>query len=118
MPVTGVHALLYTPEADELRRLLGAAFGWSYVDAGEGWLIYALPPAEIAVHPAESPRQELSLMCDDLGSTMAELRAKGVSFRGEPAEQRWGTSVPMVLPGGIEMLLYQPRHPTAAHDSA
>jgi len=118
MPVTGVHALLYTPKADELRRLLGAAFGWSHVDAGEGWLIYALPPAEVGVHPADSPRQELSLMCDDLGATMAELRGRGVSFHGEPEEQRWGTSVTMVLPGGIEMLLYQPRHPTAAHDSA
>jgi len=114
MPVTGVHALLYTPEADELRRLLGDAFGWSHVDAGEGWLIYALPPAELGVHPGETPRHELSLICDDLEATMAELRERGVGFHGEPEEQRWGTAVTMVLPGGVEMLLYQPRHPTAA----
>jgi len=113
MTVTGVHALLYTREPDALRRVLSDAFGWSHVDAGEGWLIYALPPAELGVHPADGPRQELSLMCDDLSVTMADLGTRGVTFRGEPEEQRWGTAVTMILPGDLEMLLYQPRHPTA-----
>jgi len=113
MSVTGVHALIYTPEADDLRRLLTDGFGLSHVDAGEGWLIYALPPAELGVHPGSEPRYELSLMCDDIASTIAELREKGVSFNGEPEERGWGVAVTMTLPGGVEMLLYQPRHPTA-----
>jgi hypothetical protein len=113
MTVTGVHALVYTPEADALRKVLGDAFGWSHVDAGEGWLIYALPPAELGVHPGDRPGHELSLMCDDLAGTMAELRTRGVSFRGDPDDRGWGIVVTMILPGGVEMLLYEPRHPTA-----
>ena len=113
MTVTAVHALLYTPQAEELRALVADAFGWSHVDAGGGWPIYALPPAELAVHPADSPRHELSLMCDDLSATIAELRARRITFLGEPEERSWGTAVTMQLPGGVEMLLYQPRHPTA-----
>ena len=113
MSLTGLHALIYTPAADGLRALLSDAFGFPHVDAGEGWLIYALPPAELGVHPGAEPRYELSLMCDDITSTMTDLLAKGVEFRGQPEERRWGTAVTMSLPGGVEMLLYQPRHPTA-----
>ncbi|MFL5865014.1 MAG: extradiol dioxygenase [Solirubrobacteraceae bacterium] len=113
MSVTGLHALIYTPAADDLRTLLSDAFGLSHIDAGEGWLIYALPPAELGVHPGSEPRYDLSLMCDDITSTMTELRAKGVRFNGEPEERGWGAAVTMILPGGVEMLLYQPRHPTA-----
>jgi hypothetical protein len=72
-----------------------------------------LPPAELGVHPAEKPSHELSLMCDDLDATVAELRAKGIEFRGEPENQGFGTVMTMVLPGGVEMMLYQPRHATA-----
>jgi hypothetical protein len=113
MSVTGVHALIYTPEAGDLRALLTDAFGLSHIDAGEGWLIYALPPAELGVHPGPVPRHELSLMCDELTSTMNDLQTKGVRFDGEPEERDWGTAVTMILPGGVEMLLYEPRHPTA-----
>ncbi len=113
MAITGVHALLYSPEADALRDVLDSAFGWSHVDAGGGWLIFALPPAEVGVHPGDAPRHELSLMCDDITATMAELRGKGISFKGEPETQPWGVTVTMVLPGDLEMMLYQPRHPTA-----
>jgi glyoxalase/bleomycin resistance protein/dioxygenase superfamily protein len=113
MGVTGLHALIYTPAADDLRTLLSDAFGFSHVDAGEGWLIFALPPAELGVHPGPDPRYELSLTCDDITSTMSDLRAKGVRFDGEPEERGWGTAVTMILPGEVEMLLYQPRHPTA-----
>jgi len=117
--ITGAHVLLYTSEPEALRAVLGDVFGWSHVDAGGGWLIFALPPAEIAVHPGEGPnfdagmRHELSLMCDDLDATVAELRAKGIEVRGEPQQQGWGTVVTLVLPGGVDVLLYQPRHTTA-----
>ena len=111
--ITGAHILLYTPEAEVLRGVLRDVMGWSYVDAHDGWLIFALPPAELAVHPGDSPRHELSLMCDDIHATVAELREKGVEFRGEPEAAGFGIQVTMVLPGGVEVMLYRPRHATA-----
>jgi hypothetical protein len=113
MPVIGVHALVYSREAEGLRQVFSEAFAWSHVDAGGGWPIYALPAAELGVHPSDQPRYELSLVCDEIGETVSELCARGVEFRGEPAERGWGTAVTMILPGGVEMLLYQPHHPTA-----
>ena len=114
MAITGAHALFHTPEPDALRQLLGDAFGWSNIDVGDGWLIFALPPGEIAVHPSDHPRHELSFFCDDLTSTIAELSAKGVEFRGEPIDEGYGVVITMVLPGGVEVLLYEPRHQTIA----
>jgi Glyoxalase/Bleomycin resistance protein/Dioxygenase superfamily len=113
MAVTGVHALIYTPEVDALRRVLTAALGWSHVDAGQGWLIFALPPAELGIHPDNEPHHELSLMCDDLATTIDELSTAGVTFRGEPEDRGWGITTTMVLPGGVDVVLYEPRHPTA-----
>jgi hypothetical protein len=113
MGVTGVHTLIYSPEADALRSALAEATGWAHVDAGQGWLIFALPPAELAVHPGDEPRHEIALMCDDITSTIAELKEKGISFRGEPEQLRWGVVTTMVLPGGVDVMLYEPRHPTA-----
>ena len=86
---------------------------------GDGWLIFALPPAELGVHPAEGPtfesgaRHQLTLMCDDIGVTVEELRAKGIDVRGEPADEGFGLTVMLNLPGGVEVLLYEPRHPVA-----
>ena len=113
MAITGVHTLLYSPQADELRQVLADVFDWHHVDDGQGWLIFALPPAEMGVHPGEATSHEISLMCDDLDTTIDELRAKGVTFRGDPVDEGWGMVITMVLPGGVEMLLYQPRHQTA-----
>jgi hypothetical protein len=111
--ITGAHFVLYTPEADALRTVLGQTLGWRSVDAGDGWLIFALPPAELGVHPSEQPHQELTLMCDDIEATSAQLRDKGIEVRGEPQDQGWGITTTLVLPGGVEVLLYEPRHPTA-----
>ena len=111
--ITGAHVLLYTPEAEALRGVLRDVMGWKHVDAGDGWLIFALPPAELGVHPGDSPRHELSLMCDDIHATVAELREKGIEIRGEPQNAGFGTQVTMVLPGGVEVMLYEPRHATA-----
>ncbi len=113
MPVIGAHLLLYTPAPDELRRVLSEAFGWRSVDAGEGWLIFAAPPAELGVHPADRPRHELTLMCDDLEATVAELAARGITFAGEVQDAEFGTVATMMLPGEVPVLLYEPRHPTA-----
>jgi catechol 2,3-dioxygenase-like lactoylglutathione lyase family enzyme len=112
MAITGTHALLYTSEPEALRACLRDVFGWKHVDAHDGWLIFALPPAELGVHPADQPAHELSFMCDDITATMAELRDKGIVFEGEPESQGFGVVVTMVLPGDVKVLLYQPRHPT------
>jgi hypothetical protein len=119
MAITGVHALLYTSEPEAVRAVLRDVFGWRHVDDGGGWLIFALPPAELGVHPAEGPtheagtRHQLSLMCDDITSTIDELRAKGVVVRGEPENEGWGITTTIVLPGDLEVMLYQPLHTTA-----
>jgi catechol 2,3-dioxygenase-like lactoylglutathione lyase family enzyme len=111
MGIVGAHVLLYTPEADAARALLRDALGGEHVDAGDGWLIFALPPAEIGVHPSDGEtRHELSLMCDGIHATTAELRAKGIEIRGEPEDRGFGVATTIVLPGGVEILLYEPRH--------
>jgi len=120
MPITGVHALLYTTEPEALRAVLRDVFRWEHVDAGEGWLIFRLPPAELGVHPAEGPtwesgvRQQITFMCDDIAATIAELQGKGVTVRGEPEDEGWGVTTTLDLPGGVEVMLYEPRHPVAA----
>lgn len=113
MAITGVHALFYSAAPDALRATLRDVLGWENVDIGGGWLIFRLPPAELGVHPGDSPHHELSFMCDDLDATIAELRAKGIEFRGDVEERRFGRAVAMILPGDVEVLLYQPTHPTA-----
>jgi hypothetical protein len=112
MAIIGAHALLYSSEPEELRRVLRDVLGWKHVDSGEGWLIFALPPAELGVHPGERPMHELSLMCDDLDATVADLREKGITFKGEPTDQGYGIVITMVLPGDVDVLLYEPRHAT------
>jgi hypothetical protein len=119
MAIIGTHMLLYSAEAEALRSMLSAAFGFESVDAGGGWLIFGLPPAELGVHPGEGPnfesgmRHEISFMCDDIHATVADLRAKGVQIDGEPEDRRYGIIVTMTLPGGVKVLLYEPRHPLA-----
>jgi hypothetical protein len=116
MPIIGAHVLLYTPEAEALRATFRDVFGFKHVDAGEGWLIFRLPPAELGVHPAEGPTYEsgvrhlFSLMCDDIHATVAELRSKGIDIPGEPIDEGYGITVTMNLPGGVEVMLYEPRH--------
>jgi catechol 2,3-dioxygenase-like lactoylglutathione lyase family enzyme len=116
MAIIGAHTLLYTPEPEALRAMLRDVFGFRHVDDGDGWLIFALPPAELGVHPAEGPtfesgtRHQVSFMCDDIGATIAELRAKGVEVVGEPEDEGYGITVTLRLPGGVEVMLYEPRH--------
>lgn len=124
MAITGTHMLLYTSEPEALRATLRDVFGWPHVDAGDGWLIFALPPAEIGVHPAEGPtwesgvRHQITLMCDDVHATARDLRAKGIEVQGEPEDEGWGISVMLGLPGGVRVQLYEPRHPIAAKTTA
>ena len=119
MAIVGTHMLLYTSEPGALRAMLRDAFGFTHVDAGDGWLIFKLPPSEVGVHPAEGAdgesglRHQITFMCDDIKRTTADLRAKGVDVDGEPQDQGWGITTMLNLPGGCRVMLYQPRHPVA-----
>lgn len=110
--IFGAHLVLYSVDAEADRAFLSYVLGFDPVDAGGGWLIFALPPAEAAVHPADAPAAELYLMCDDLETEMRALAGRGVACA--PVEEaRWGTITKIALPGGAEVGLYQPKHPTA-----
>ena len=110
--ITGVHAIVFSEDAEALRSFFADVLGFPSVDAGGGWLIFGLPPAEVAAHPAEqSGRQELYLMCDDVERTVSELQAKGVEFTGPISDEGFGLMTAMRLPGGGELGLYEPRHP-------
>ena len=106
----GAHVVLYSSDAAADRAFLRDVLGLPHVDAGDGWLIFALPPAEIAVHPAEaSGKHELYLMCEDVEALVRELGAKGVRC-SEITDQGWGVVTAVTLPGGSELGIYQPRH--------
>jgi catechol 2,3-dioxygenase-like lactoylglutathione lyase family enzyme len=112
--INGAHVVIYSrdPEAD--RAFFRDTLGYHHVDAGHGWLIFKLPPAELAVHPTEGETpHELFLMCDDVAATMADLVAKGVEFTIPVTEERWGLRTALRLPGGGGVGLYEPRHPVA-----
>ena len=119
MAVVGAHMLLYTTEPEALRAVLRDVFKFKHVDAGDGWLIFKLPPAELGVHPAEGPnyqsgmRHQITFMCDDIKATLEELRGKGITASGEPEDEGWGITAMLTLPGGVEVMLYEPRHPVA-----
>ena len=111
--IFGAHIVLYSKNAEADRTFFKEILGLNSVDAGHGWLIFALPPAEAAFHPAESGgTHELFFMCDDLPREMARLAAKNVKC-SEIQEARWGSIVKMQLPGGGALSLYQPKHPVA-----
>ena len=111
--IFGAHVIVYSRDATADRAFFQEVLGFSSVDAGHGWLIFALPPAETAVHPAEeNDRHELYFMCNDLNAEMQALRKKGVRCSAVE-EARWGSIVKVRLPGGGEVGLYQPKHPLA-----
>jgi predicted enzyme related to lactoylglutathione lyase len=112
--ITGVHAIIYSPAAEEVRTFFRDVLEFPSVDAGQGWLIFALPPAELAAHPTEgTSSHELYLMCDDIHATIDELKRKGADIAGPVADRGWGLLTTLTLPGGTELGLYEPRHPTA-----
>jgi len=111
--ITGVHAVIFTTDAEGVRAFFRDVLELPSVDAGGGWLIFALPPAELAAHPAEEGGQhELYLMCDDVRGTVADLKAKGVDFAGPIRDEGFGLMTAIRLPGGSELGLYQPKHPS------
>jgi hypothetical protein len=113
--ITGVHAIVFNNQPEKLRAWFRDVLGLSSVDAQAGWPIFALPPAELAVHPldGDAGRYELFLMCDDVNATVQELKAKGVEFAGPVSDRGWGLLISIKIPGGGELGLYEPKHPTA-----
>ena len=111
--ITGAHAVVFTQDAEATRAFFRDRLGFPSVDAGGGWLIFALPPAELAAHPADGDEHhELYLMCDDIEATADELRAKGVELSRPVSDEGWGLVTAIRMPGGGELGLYEPRHPT------
>jgi catechol 2,3-dioxygenase-like lactoylglutathione lyase family enzyme len=123
--ITAIHLLIYTDDAEATRSFLRDVLGWQYVEEPDapGWLIFKSGPSETGAHPThqtqegvtyDNPRQHsISLMCDDLSRTMAELERKGAEFTGPVEEQQFGVTVMLKVPGADDIMLYEPRHPTA-----
>jgi predicted enzyme related to lactoylglutathione lyase len=117
--ITGAHAIVFAEDPEAARAFFAEALSLRAVDAGGGWLIFALPPAELACHPTapdDSGRHELYLMCDDVEATMAELEGKGVEFVAPITDAGFGRMTRMRMPGGGELGLYQPTHPSPLSD--
>ena len=113
MMITGSHVVIYSRDADADRAFFSDVLDYPHVDAGGGWLIFKLPPGEVAVHPTDGVQsQELYLMCDDINATVEQLAAKGVTCAGV-TDQGWGLLTSIRLPGGGDLGLYEPRHPRA-----
>jgi catechol 2,3-dioxygenase-like lactoylglutathione lyase family enzyme len=109
--INGAHVVIYTKDPEADRSFFHDILGFRSVDAGHGWLIFALPSSEAAFHPAEASGQhEFYLMCDDLGAEMKHLRSKGIAC-SDVHEERWGSITHITLPGGGKLGLYQPKHP-------
>jgi hypothetical protein len=112
--IRGAHVILYSTDAGADRAFLQELLGLAAVDAGGGWLILQLPPAEVAVHPADtSGATELYLVCDDIEETVADLEQRGIAVDGPITDQGWGRLATVPLPGGGRLGVYEARHPTA-----
>ena len=115
--ISGAHVILFSEDAAADRAFFRDVLGFRSVDAGDGWLIFALPPAELAVHPAGKSSHELYLMCGDLDATIGELRQKGAGVSDDVTQREWGRMVAITLPGGSALYLYEPRHASPLTES-
>jgi hypothetical protein len=123
--ITAIHLLIYSDDPEATRSFLRDVLDWPFVEEPDapGWLIFKSGPSEVGAHPThqihegvtyDSPRHHsISLMCDDLAGTMAELQSRGAEFTGPVNEQDFGTTVILKVPGADDIMLYEPRHPTA-----
>ena len=112
--ISGAHVIIYSRDAETDRKFFKDVLGLDSVDSGRGWLIFALPPSEVAIHPTdEEERHEFYLLCEDIDATAKELERKGVHLKRPFDEARWGRVTELTLPGGGRIGLYQPKHPLA-----
>jgi catechol 2,3-dioxygenase-like lactoylglutathione lyase family enzyme len=110
--IAGAHTIVHADDAEAARVFFRDVLGLDAVDAGDGWLIFALPPGELACHPGEPGRHELFLMCHDIEAEVAELEQRGVEFTAPVSDEGWGLLTRFRVPGAGEIGLYQPRHPS------
>lgn len=121
--ITAVHTLVYADDPDAARAFFRDVLGWPHIDAHGGWLIFRTGPSELGVHPTSNEsggeyatigqHHEITLMCDDIAATVAELEAKGAEFTRGIRDDGFGLTTALRIPGAGDMLLYQPRHPAA-----
>ncbi len=116
--INGVHSLIFTKDAEAARAFFRDVLEFPWVNAGDGWLVFALPPMEIGLHPEDGDRShEIHLLCDDIHATVARLQAKGVKLVQPVHEEVWGIATAIEVPGGAWIGLYQPKHPLAIQPS-
>jgi predicted enzyme related to lactoylglutathione lyase len=112
--IIGQHSIIYTNDADADRAFFRDVLEFPATDAGDGWLLFRMPPAELALHPTDgASTHEVYLMCDDVQATVEALQAKGAEFTAPVSDQGWGLLTSFKTPGGGVIGLYEPRHPTA-----
>jgi len=112
--INGAHVIVYSRDAEADRAFVRDMLGFDGVDAGDGWMIFKLPPAEVAIHPTGAePKHEFYLMCDDIASVLERLTAAGVEIAKPISDEGWGLLASIRLPSGAEQPVYQPRHPVA-----
>ncbi|MGH8792072.1 MAG: VOC family protein [Stackebrandtia sp.] len=112
--INGAHVIIYSRDAEADRAFFRDVLNYRHIDAGDGWLIFKLPPAEVAVHPTGGPEsQEFYFMCDDVEATVKELTSHGIEFTQPVTDQGWGRLTRFRLPGGGEVGMYEPRHERA-----
>lgn len=116
--ITGVHTMFYTSKAEEMRAFIRDKLGFPYTDIGSGWLIFDLPEANMGCHPSEDRKDKLSgthnisFYCDDIEKTVEELKSRGVEFTDDISETEYGRTIHFLMPGDMEVELYQPRYTT------
>ncbi len=108
--IRGMHALFYTPKAEELRAFIRDKLGFPYTDTGEGWLIFDLPEADLGCHPSEKVFHSISFYCDDIKKTVKDLKSQGVEFTSDITEESWGLLTHFRMPGDLEVELYEPKY--------
>ncbi len=115
--ITAIHTLIYSDDAERTRAFLRDVLGWANVDTGDGWLIFATGPSEMGVHPTSegewstAKKHEISLICDDIETTVTDLKAKGANFKGEVEDHGFGLVIYLEVPGGAaDIMIYQPKY--------
>ena len=117
--IKGVHAMFYSNQAEELRAFIRDKLQFTYTDVGGGWLIFDVPEGDVGVHPTDeggtSGQHDISFYCDDLEATVKELTARGVTFDSGISDQGFGLVTHLTMPGGVKLMLYQPRYQKTKH---
>lgn len=113
--IKGIHGLFYSPNAEEVRAFIRDKLGLAFDDAGDGWLIFDLPEADLGAHPSEKTYHSISFYCDDIDKTVEDLKSRGVEFSSGITDEGWGFLTHFRMPGKMEVELYQPKYPKRSH---